>query len=192
MATEATHKVTREIGIESLGSGLSAEMKEGRLTMRGPKGSVSRAMVSPFVAVSVDRGKIILVARSQNRKAKATLETIQAHIANMAEGVLNGFEYRLEVVQSHFPIKVTAAGSEVRIENFIGEKSPRVVKIEPGVKAKVGGKSLTLSGSDVEALGKSAQKIEDATKIKRKDHRTFQDGVYIIDKKVRPKGVEGA
>jgi large subunit ribosomal protein L6 len=180
--------VTVKKEIETGPLGVSVELAGDVLTFTGPSGKVSRKFSSPFVTVAVEGGKILLEARSENRKAKAVFQTFQAHIANLAAGAKHGFEYKMEVVQSHFPIKVTSTGSEFKVENFIGEKAARIVHVEPGVTVKIDGKNVILSGVDLEVVSRTAQKIEDATKVKKKDHRTFQDGIYIVEKKVTPKG----
>lgn len=174
-------ELRREVDFGAASSGIEGTT----LTVKGPKGSVSRSFASPFVTVSLTGGKAVFEARRDNRKARAVMETFAAHAANMAIGASEGFTYRLEIVQSHFPSKVTSSGETVKIENFTGEKSPRTIKLEKGVKIRIEGKDVFLSGADIEALAKTAQKLEDVTKIRRKDHRTFQDGIYIMEKKIR-------
>ena len=50
--------------------------------------------------------------------------TLASHINNMIVGVTNGFEYRMKVVYSHFPIQLKVASDELIINNFLGERSP--------------------------------------------------------------------
>jgi large subunit ribosomal protein L6 len=174
----------REVDISAF-KGAEASLAGRTLTIKGPAGQVSRDYSNPFAKIGIEGGKIVFESGAENRKAKAVLETFVAHANNQLIGASEGFTYRMEVVQSHFPIKVTFTGSTLRIENFIGEKSPRLVAVEKGVNVKVEGKDVFLSGPNLELVSKSAQKIEDATKIRKKDHRTFQDGVYIMEKKIR-------
>ncbi|MEC7431143.1 MAG: 50S ribosomal protein L6, partial [Candidatus Thermoplasmatota archaeon] len=41
---------------------------------------------------------------------------------------------------------------------------------------------VTVSGSDREKVGQTAANIERACKIKKRDRRVFQDGIYIVSK----------
>jgi large subunit ribosomal protein L6 len=41
---------------------------------------------------------------------------------------------------------------------------------------------VTVSGSDREKVGQTAANIEMACKIKKRDRRVFQDGIYIVSK----------
>ncbi|MFH0961994.1 MAG: 50S ribosomal protein L6 [archaeon] len=179
-------KIKREIEFSGQ-AGVSVSFSGKTLVVRGPKGEVRRNFSNPFVAISVEGGKVLLES-GPKKKPKAVIESSVAHINNMLVGATKGFRYRLEIVQSHFPSKVTSSGGVVKIENFTGEKCPRLVKIEKGVRIKVEGKDVFLSGPDLEAVAKSAQKLEDGTKIRKKDRRTFQDGIYIMERKLADEG----
>lgn len=181
--TKQISQMTREVDFSGH-AGTQVSLSGRILTVKGNKGEVKRSFASPFVNVSIEGSKVVFSSGTK-RKAKAVLESFAAHTQNMLSGATDGFKYRLEIVQSHFPSKVTAAGDAVKIENFSGEKSPRLVKIEKGVKIKIEGKDVFLSGADLEAVAKSAQKLEDGTKIRRKDRRTFQDGIYIMERKLK-------
>jgi len=108
--------------------------------------------------------------------------TIQAHVQNMVRGVTAGFEYRMKVVYSHFPIQIKLSGDRLEINNFLGEKEPRYARIVPGVTVKVGNDEILLSGIDREKLGITSANIERATKIKYRDPRIFQDGIYRVQR----------
>ncbi|HOV66806.1 MAG TPA: 50S ribosomal protein L6, partial [Methanoregulaceae archaeon] len=42
--------------------------------------------------------------------------------------------------------------------------------------------AVTLSGIDKEKVGNSAANIEHATRIRNRDPRVFQDGIYIVER----------
>lgn len=118
------------------------------------------------------------------RKDKALVGTWAAHINNMVKGVKYGFTYHMRVVYSHFPIKLEVRGNELLIHNFMGEKLPRKARIMEGVKVEVKGKDVYLHGINIEVVGQTAANIEAATKVKDRDPRVFQDGVYIVGRRV--------
>jgi len=82
-----------------------------------------------------------------------------------------------------FPIKTSVEGNEFVIQNFLGERSPRKAKILENVKVETMGDNVTVSGIDKEKVGQTAANIERATKVKHRDIRVFQDGVYLISKR---------
>lgn len=176
--------IKRQVALAQF-KGAEATISGQLLTVKGAKGQVTRNFSNALVRMSLENGTVNFETTNPKRKAKALIETYVAHTTNMLIGVTEGFTYRMEIVQSHFPSKVTSSGNAIKVENFNGEKDARIVKLEKGVKIKVEGKDVFLSGADLELVAKSAQKLEDGTKIKRKDRRTFQDGIYIMERKIR-------
>jgi large subunit ribosomal protein L6 len=100
----------------------------------------------------------------------------------MIIGVTKGFEYRLKIVYSHFPVTVKIEGDKALIHNFLGERQPRIAKIVRGSKVEVKGDEIKVSGIDIEAVGQTAANFEQATRIIGKDRRIFMDGIYITQK----------
>jgi large subunit ribosomal protein L6 len=74
------------------------------------------------------------------------------------------------------------SGDKLEIVNFLGEKKSRYATIDERVKANIGNDEIVLTGIDKEMLGNSSANIEHATKIRKRDPRTFQDGIYIVQK----------
>ena len=160
-----------------------------RVRVKGPKGELERDF-SHARGVIIRLGedeegkKVIVEAYFANRRVKALVGTIAAHIDNMITGVTKGFRYKLKIVYSHFPVTVKVQGDRVVIENFLGEKAPRIAKIMPGVNVKVQKDDVIVEGIDIEAVGQTAANIEQATKVKGFDRRVFVDGIYIYEKGV--------
>lgn len=160
---------------------------EGNLVkVKGPKGELERELKYPGVKIFEEDGKVVVFKEFPRRKDIAIARTFKAHIANMIRGVTEGFQYRLKVLYSHFPMTVKVQGDEVIIENFLGEKNPRRAKILPGVTVKVMGQEIIVESIDKEKAGQTAANIEQATKINKWDRRVFQDGIYIVEKAGKP------
>jgi large subunit ribosomal protein L6 len=70
----------------------------------------------------------------------------------------------------------------VLIKNFLGERSPRVTWSLPGVKVTPTKEEVTVSGADKDAVGETTALIQKKCRIRNKDDRTFQDGVYVYKK----------
>ncbi|QUO48334.1 50S ribosomal protein L6 [Halorubrum ruber] len=161
---------------------VSAETDHLELTVEGPNGSVTRRLWYPDVDVSVEDGAVVIAAENEDAKTNATVGTFESHVANMIHGVTEGWEYAMEVYYAHFPMQVNVEGDEVVIENFLGESAARRTPIRGDTDVQVDGETVTLTGSDKEAVGQTAADIEQLTKVTDKDTRVFQDGVYIVEK----------
>ncbi|MBS71682.1 MAG: 50S ribosomal protein L6 [Thermoplasmata archaeon] len=166
--------------------GVSASLDGDVLTIDGPNGSTSRAYTHPKVNVNVVDSKIVVQCELPRRKDKAICGTWRAHINNMVTGVTDGFEYKLKAVYSHFPMTLSVSGSSFEIKNLFGEKVPRVANLKwtpSEVQVKVENKSdVIVSGVDREKVGQTAAIIEKACRIRGRDRRIFQDGIYIVSK----------
>ena len=85
------------------------------------------------------------------------------------------------------PITVKADGKQVLIENFQGERAPRVTKIWGDTKVIPKGDDVIISGYVLTDVTQTAAEIENNSRVKNKDHRVFLDGIYKFEKK---KGIE--
>jgi len=56
------------------------------------------------------------------------------------------------------------------------------MKILPGVEVEVDKEWVTLWSTDKELAGRTAADFERVTKIRKRDRRVFQDGIYITNK----------
>ncbi|MDV0444013.1 50S ribosomal protein L6 [Methanorbis rubei] len=157
--------------------------KEGDLmTVKGAKGTLARIMHHPAIDIVAENGSVRITTESPRRRVYALVGTYNALLHVMAKGVAEGYEYHMKVVYNHFPIQVKVAGERVEIANFLGEKQARYAKIVEGVKVKVQGDEVILTGIDREKIGNTAANIEQACKVRNRDPRVFQDGIYITNR----------
>ena len=161
---------------------VSAEMDHLDLTVEGPNGGVTRRLWYPDVDVTVQDGQVVIESEAADAKTNSTVGTFESDVRNMFHGVTDGWEYEMEVFYSHFPMTVRVEDGAVVIENFLGEKAPRRTDIHGDTEVQVDGEEIVLRGSDIEAVGQTAADIEQLTRVKDKDIRVFQDGVYITAK----------
>ena len=155
----------------------------GKVSVKGPKGTLVREFDLRKIKVVKEEGRKWSVMCEYPRiKDKAMIGTIESHILNMIHGVTTGYEYKMKIVYSHFPIKASVKGSVFTIENFLGERSPRKTRIVGETKVLVKGDEVTLLGMNIEEVGQTAANIEQATKIRGFDPRVFQDGIFITHK----------
>ena len=152
------------------------------VTVNGEKGELARDFSHTPVSIELE-GKTIKVQTKWPRKREAAIVgTVCSHIQNMVTGVTKGFTYKLKVVFSHFPISVKVRENTVAIENFTGERSPRIARIMGDTQVMAKGEDVVVQGIDIEEVSQTAANIEKATKVKKKDPRVFLDGIYVYEK----------
>ena len=171
--------ITRQVEIPP---GVNVALEGNALTVSGPKGTLARDMRFPQIDVRIEDGEVVVSTASDKKRFLAMSGTLEAHVKSMIRGVVEGYEYRMKVVYSHFPIQLKLQGNRLEIGNFLGEKQPRTAKIIEGVTVKIGNDEVTLTGIDKEKVGNTAANIEHATKITKRDPRVFQDGIYITER----------
>lgn len=162
--------------------GIEVKLDGKLITIKGPKGEISKLFDEPLVSVEVKDGMVKLLPNGSNNRQKMYINTYLAHLKNMFKGVQEGFEYKLKICSSHFPMSVSVSGNKVIIKNFLGEKVPREAIILPNVEVKINGDEMIVVGVNKEFVGQTAANIELATKIKNLDRRIFQDGIWITKK----------
>ncbi|WP_297979395.1 50S ribosomal protein L6 [uncultured Methanobrevibacter sp.] len=152
------------------------------VSVKGPNGETSRKFTYPNVTITKEDNLIVLETAFPKKKDKSMIGTTRAHIQNMITGVTDGFTYHMKIVFAHFPMTVKAQGDKVSIENFIGERHPRSAKIVGDAKVQVKGDEVIITGINKEDVGQTMANLEQATKIRGKDPRVFQDGIYLTSR----------
>lgn len=156
---------------------------EGRVvTVNGEKGELTRDFSHAPISIQLDGKKAIVQVNWPRKREAALVGTISSHIQNMITGVTKGFTYKLKIVFSHFPISVKVREKTVVIENFTGERSPRIAKIMGDTKVIVKEEDVIVQGTNIEDVSQTAANIQNATKIKKKDPRVFLDGIYVYER----------
>jgi large subunit ribosomal protein L6 len=168
--------------VVELPPGVTATLAGRTLSVKGKLGEAKKHFDKVNVNLSVEGNRISISPFSLKKKDNVIVNTVLSLLNNMVTGVSKGYTYRLKVVYAHFPISVKTKGDEVHVENFVGERSPRVAKIVGACKVTIEGDDIIVKGVSVEDVGQTAANVELATKIKRKDQRIFLDGVYIFQK----------
>ena len=168
--------------------GVEVSVNGRAVTVNGPKGTLTRNFSDAPVSIQLENGEISVETKWPRKKEASIVGTVHSHISNMIVGVTKGFTYKLKVVFAHFPVTVKLKGSTVIIENFTGERSPRIAKIQGDSKVTVKGEDVIVQGLTLEDVSQTAANMERATKVTRKDPRIFLDGIYIYE---RTEGMEG-
>ncbi len=158
---------------------------DGRsVTVSGPNGEITRELWYPHLIIQQIEQNVYVDTTMVRKKQKAMIGTLASHIRNMIDGVVSGYRYRMKMVYSHFPIQLRVDGDRLIIGNFLGEKKERTARILSGVDVALTGDEVVVTGINKEFVGQTAANIEQATRIKSRDPRVFQDGIYVVGKEM--------
>jgi large subunit ribosomal protein L6 len=162
---------------------ITANIVENKIIMKKENNELQRRLEGK-VDIKIEGNKVILEVKKSTKNEKKVFGTMGAHIKNMIKGLTEGFKYKLQIANVHFPMNVShdKENNELIIKNFLGEKQDRIVKLIPGVEIKVDKETIEIESFDIEKAGQCAANIEKGAKVRNKDRRIFQDGIFIIEK----------
>jgi len=126
--------------------------------------------------------EIELKALGKRKRDYAILNTSKSIINNLCEGVVDGYTITMKIIFAHFPITVKTKDKEILVENFQGERAPRIARIHGATKVVSKGDEVVITGPVLTEVSQTAAEIQQKTRIKNKDHRVFLDGIYIESK----------
>jgi large subunit ribosomal protein L6 len=181
MLQTGTRSIIMEKSVE-IPDGITVKLEGRELVVSGPRGELRKNLRGSPVKIDLSQGKATFSTESERRKIKTHSGTWAAHLRNMITGVTQGWEARLKVVYSHFPIKFSVEGNSIKIGNFLGERKDRMARIKGDVKVEVQKDTVILTGNDREEVGQAAALIELTAKVRGYDKRVFQDGIHLIQK----------
>lgn len=167
---------------QDIPEGVDVRMEDHMITVKGDKGEITRSFEDPVIAVSVEGKQVVFKATNATKREKMRIGTFNSHMNNMLRGVKEPFIYKMKICAGHFPMNVSIQNNEISIKNFLGEKIPRKIQLDKDVDVKVDGEHIIITHADREKAGLTAGRIEQLTKIKGRDRRIFQDGIYITEK----------
>lgn len=158
--------------------------KEGNvISIKGKLGTVKKDFTRLPATVKVEGNKITIKPYGKRKQDLAVTNTARSILQSMVKGVEKGYTYKLKIIFAHFPIAVKVKGKEVQVENFFGERSPRISKIVgDATKVTLAGEDVVVQGPSLEDVSQTAANIELSTKIKDKDQRVFLDGLYVYSR----------
>jgi large subunit ribosomal protein L6 len=172
--------------IVKIPEGVEVEIDKFKVRVKGKLGEVERDFYNRGVAniLKFEKldGEIKVIIDKEGVKGKALIGTIKKHILNLFKGVAEGFEYKLKVVYTHFPISVELKDNEFIVRNFLGQKDVKKTKIPGNVKIDISKDEIRVFSINKELAGQVAASLERLTKLSKKDRRKFQDGIFIYEK----------
>jgi large subunit ribosomal protein L6 len=136
-------------------SGVDVKVDGVQVTVKGSKGELSREFTDR-VSFSMDDGVITVAREDDTRESRALHGLSRALLANMVEGVSEGFSKVLEIQGVGY--RASLKGSD--IELLVGFSHPVNVKAPKGITFEVPEPTrIIVSGIDKEQVGQVAADI---------------------------------
>ncbi len=181
----------------SIPSAVTVEKTGRKVLVTGPKGSLSLE-IDPKISVEVEPEKIIVNRKNDQKRVKSLHGLTRSLMANMIDGVTEGWSKDLELVGVGF--RVQGGGNKLTLN--IGYSHPVDVLAPEGINFEVlentggaSGTKIKVSGIDKQLVGQVAANIR---KIKIPDVYKGK-GIRMVGEYVRKKlgksgkvGVAGA
>ena len=159
-------------------SGVEITHTDGVVSVKGPKGTLSREF-SKDVSIEVKDGAVVLAPASNSQHARALWGTYASHVMNMIHGVTEGFEKKLEIEGVGY--RAAVEGNKIVLS--VGFSHPVELEIPEGVTASVEKNVIAVSGSDKEVVGQFAANVRKTRKPEPyKGKGIHYEGEYIIRK----------
>ncbi len=135
--------------------GVQVSIDDRSIKVKGPKGELSHRIPTQISAVLED-GHLLVGRQSESRQSRALHGLNRSLIANMVEGVVNGFNKTLEIVGVGY--RAELKGKNLTLS--LGYSHPVIFQTPPDVDLEVaGGNRITVRGIDKQLVGQVAAVI---------------------------------
>ena len=159
--------------------GVTVEVKPELVSVKGPKGELEER-VSRDIGVAQENGEIVVTRSTDRGEHRALHGLTRSLIANMVEGVTNGYEKRLEIQGVGY--RAQLQGDKIVLA--LGYSHPVEVNAPSGIEFEVPQPTrITVRGISKQAVGEVAAIIR-----KQRPPEPYKGkGVRYADEQVRRK-----
>lgn len=164
-----------------------AEVAGRTIAIRGPKGVLVRSL-PPEVDISVGEGQMMVIPAGSSRKTSAFWGLGRSLIANMVQGVTEGFEKKLEFEG----VGYRAAMEGGTLVMSLGFSHPVRFSPPEGIALKIEKQMITVSGADKEMVGMTAARIRDLKRPEPYKGKGIRYQGEVIRRKAGKKAVASA
>lgn len=149
----------------SIPSGVTVDIKDGLVTVKGSKGTLSQEILGD-ITVKQEDGEVVVERPTEQKRHKALHGLYRSLISNMVEGVSNGYKKELELVGVGY--KATNQGNLLELNlgyshNIFFQVPEEVSVATETVKGK--NPKITLESADKQLIGHVAAKIKSLRKV---------------------------
>jgi large subunit ribosomal protein L6 len=155
------------------------------VTVTGPKGTLTQTMPEGVDLVLDDEQGVVVTRQGDERLHRSRHGLVRSLVANMVEGVTNGYEKKLELVGVGY--RAQQRGSDLEVQ--VGYSHPVVVAAPEGITLEApAATQITVSGIDKVLVGQIAANIR---KIRPPEPYKGK-GIKYADERIRRKAGKAA
>ncbi len=163
-------------------SGVDVTVDGRRITVKGPKGSLDRA-IPGTITVRQDGDTLLVERPDEERQTRAMHGLVRSLVNNMVVGVTDGFAKELEIIGVGY--RATAKGADA-LDLALGFSHPVEVKAPTGVTFEVPSPNrISVKGSDKELVGQVAADIR---KLRKPEPYKGKGVRYLGERVLRKSG----
>jgi len=160
-------------------SGVDVSIDGRQVTVKGPKGELSREL-HPDISVRQEDGTLLVERPSEQKVHKQLHGLTRTLVANMVEGVTNGYRKGLEITGVGY--RATKVGEKLQLN--LGYSHPIEIDPPAGISFELENPTrLTVVGIDKELVGQIAARV----RATRKPEPYKGKGVRYAGEQVRRK-----
>lgn len=167
--------------------GVDITIEENLVTVKGPKGQLQRK-ISEDMDLSIEEKQLIVRRPSDNKKHRSMHGLTRTLIANMVEGVTNGFKKGLDITGVGY--RATLQGNKLILS--LGYSHPVEIEPEPGLEIEVPAPNkIIVKGIDKERVGALAATIRAYRKPEPYKGKGIRYEGEVIRRKAGKAGIKG-
>jgi len=135
--------------------GVSVDIAGQKVTVTGPRGELRHVVVEP-IRVNQEDGTLVVTRPTDRGPHRALHGLSRTLVANMVEGVSNGFERQLEIVGVGYRAQLKGTALELAV----GYSHPVTIQPPEGISFAVPAPTqVVVSGIDKQAVGEITAQI---------------------------------
>ena len=137
-------------------SGVAVTIDGQAVAVKGPKGTLALTVAEPITVARGDEGAIEVTRPNDERESRSLHGLTRSLIANMVEGVTNGFEKKLEIYGTGYRVQNKGGN----LEFALGYSHPITVEAPEGITFTVEAPTrFAVQGIDKQLVGEVAANI---------------------------------
>ncbi len=170
----------------NLPKGVEVKIEDDTVTVKGPRGELIQQLPAD-ISLNISDDEILVTRPSDAKKHRAYHGLSRALVANMVEGVTNGFEKKLELVGVGY--RAQMQGSKLMLT--VGYSHPILIDAPEGIVFEVPAVTkITVRGIDKQLVGNTAAHIRAIRKPEPYKGKGIKYENEIIRRKAGKSGIK--